>query len=211
MSIVSFLLGGKSQTSIGSITVDVILRKVENNPADVTNSPVEDGSTISDFVINQPQTLRIRGKISDTPLGQPFNLRGQIFTGQINNSISRQAYNDLLKLRNSKETFDIMTSRAIYTDMLFTDFNVIDDPNTGFAIEFIANCQQVLKAIARTIKVPRDKVKGTPPNAKDQQQSTVDKGTQQTQDGESSRGSVLNDLYEQFGKNNKYLRGAFGS
>ena len=182
MAVGNILFPLKSRTYIDNVRVDLLEDSNEQHPAEITNYPIEDGATISDNVTNKPLTLRIRGTITDTSF-EDGAFRGTsnfIFNDSPGSSVSRNGYNALLALRESKETFSIMTKRRIFEDMLFGNFTVRDSKKTGLALDFIAECQQIKKASPRTIKIPKSKISAKPANAKDQQQSKVDNGSQGT-------------------------------
>lgn len=180
----------RSQTYIDDVRVDLVTVQNEQNNSTLTNYPVESGAKITDHKVDEPMTLRIRGSITDSSLAlEDFGtVTGVIFGGK---SLSRDAYNKLIALKNSSEPFSIMTRRRIYNKMLFTSFSVRDTQSTGLAMDFIADCQQVLFATTKKIDLPADKIKSTPENAKDQQQSKAANGSQSAKDKESERSALL--------------------
>ena len=191
MSLATFLFPAKSKTKLGSISIDAAISLPESNSASITTSPVESGTDISDNIYYQPLKLSITGKISDYDFNRTFSVLKQNFFGKKGKTVSDTAYYQLKALYESKTPFQIVTSRRIYSNMLFTTFNVQVDATTSQTLSFTADAQEILLATPVTIKLPRDKIASDPANAKDQQQSLVDKGDQSANGKEVLRKSAL--------------------
>ena len=76
MMVLSLLFGKKYPSpKIGSIDLDVTIREEHRFASRVTNYPVEDGTIVSDHIINEPDIVVLVGLVTDTPLSifAPFN------------------------------------------------------------------------------------------------------------------------------------------
>lgn len=98
MSIVELVLGSSQRgtridrkvgNKAASIALDATVYENFNAPLQVTSHPVELGTDISDHVILPPKTLRVEGKISETP----FSVEGQV-TGVVS-SVASKVGNEL--------------------------------------------------------------------------------------------------------------------
>jgi len=94
-----FFGGGAFKTkfgnALGNIELDANLEETHEWSALVTESPVEDGSPVSDHVIEQPDKLSIRGFISETPITASPSILGIIGTSDA--SSRTQEIFDLLR------------------------------------------------------------------------------------------------------------------
>lgn len=130
------------------IVVDATVKETHLSECDVTKNPVEDGAPVTDHVQMQPKRLTIEGVISDTPLGFAFigNIQNlvrsvtQIFGAR---SRSQDAYDDLVRLQESKRPFTVITNLKKYDNMILVSLTVPREASTSAAIHFTAEMQQV--------------------------------------------------------------------
>jgi hypothetical protein len=59
----------QTKAKIGAVELDCSVQETHERQATLTQSPVEDGSTISDNVVLLPKRLTVEGVVSKTPLG----------------------------------------------------------------------------------------------------------------------------------------------
>lgn len=131
------------------IVIDATVRETHVSECEVTKNPVEGGAPVADHVQVQPKKLSIEGVISDTPLGFAFigNIQNlvrsvtQIFGAR---SRSQDAYDDLVRLQESRRPFTVITNLKKYDNMILTSLTVPRDSSTGGAIHFTAEMQQVI-------------------------------------------------------------------
>lgn len=97
----SFYNGGRL---FGTFHPDVVIEEVLENQADITENSVETGSTINDHVIIKPGSVRLDVCFKD--------MSKQGLT-------PNEMYNAILDSMNTCLPFDIVTTRRMYTDMLF--------------------------------------------------------------------------------------------
>jgi hypothetical protein len=70
----------KFGNDLGNIELDAVLDEAHDWQADATMNPVEEGSPVTDHIIEQPDKLKIRGFISETPLVASESVRSSIST-----------------------------------------------------------------------------------------------------------------------------------
>src|SRR4051812_35027057 len=88
--------------AINGFYVDCLLSDNHTFDAEVTDFPVESGSTISDNIRNKPLVVAMECLVSNTPLGQLVTLRDQV------NEPADAAYDMLLKVRDSRAPVTIL-------------------------------------------------------------------------------------------------------
>ncbi len=126
--------------SIAGIAIDCSLRETHKKSADISNIPIETGSSISDHRRTKPAELTLEGIISDA--------------GFVPDQESKHArYLALMEKVEGTEVFDVITGLRIYRDMVFTDFQVTRDATTGEIIQFTAQMQQIQFATSKSVPV----------------------------------------------------------
>lgn len=192
--VLSLLYGKKYQKGkIGSVELDVTLREEHKYSSKVTTFPIEEGSTLSDHIINLPTVLILEGVVTDSPL--------TIFPS-FNRSIS--AFNTLISLHRQRLPITVVTGLKRYENMVITNLDIPRTVETGQSLTFIVEMQQIILDTSVRFtqndqnifggvqsKIPRDIVSTgqdipliqfDPVNSlKDQAQSGTDFGIQVTQ------------------------------
>ncbi len=162
------------------IPLDASISETHSFNSRVSQFPVEDGSTISDNVINDPAGLEIVGFVTNTPV--------TIFLQNISNLIDdtsggdrvKTAFEALLELRDSKEVFTVVTGLKVYEDMLFTSLSFPRDKVTGTTnLRFRARITSIKTVSSRTEALSKSVAK-EPADLSDQATSTKDVGKQTT-------------------------------
>lgn len=132
--VLSLLYGRKyAQSRVGTVSLDATLSEDHSYRSRVTNFPIENGTYISDHVINEPVRLSIRGLVSDTPLN---------ILAIGNRSID--AFNRLIEIQERKERISVITGIKVYTDMVITSLNVPRDIATGQSLTFNIEFQKLM-------------------------------------------------------------------
>jgi hypothetical protein len=132
--VLSLLFGKKSQKGkVGSVELDVTIREEHRYSSRVTNYPVEDGSNLSDHIINDPPIVTLEGIVTDTPLA--------ILTF-FNRSVS--AFNQLVEIHEKRELVTVVTGLKVYPNMAITVLDVPRDIRTGQSLKFTIELQNVV-------------------------------------------------------------------
>lgn len=161
----SSLLGRKRGPTIGGIQIDVSVRETHSTAKEISDSPVEVGSDITDHVKKRPDEVTIEGVLSNRP-SSLIDLAEQETTGET----AEKRYADLLDLVANADTFELVTGLRVYENMVFTAFSVDRDNSTGEVIRFRATMREVEFAKSETVDVvPNEQDTGKP-------EPTVDRG-----------------------------------
>ena len=151
------------QRNMGGIVADVTVEEEHDDELVITEHPVEMGASITDHSYKRPSSCIVRAGWSNSSysaLGNPAYVQS--------------VYEQFLQLQESRQPFDIVTGKRIYTDMLFRRLHVKTDEKTENALMLVAECQQIIIVTTQTV---------TTPNPKNMQNPAADTGV-------SDRGSV---------------------
>ena len=124
---------------IGDFQIDASITESHEFDSDVTDFPVETGSSITDNVRPKPIVVTIDGIVSDTPLGTISGVR----TGT-DALPSADALAALLAIRDARQPISITTSLKSFPSMVLTTLAVPRDATTGAALRFSATFTEVL-------------------------------------------------------------------
>ena len=138
---------------LGNIELDANLEESHEWSAEATMNPVEEGSPVTDHVIEQPDTLRIRGFVSETPLTASESVRGAKNTPWAE-SITQPVFDLLRALIKAREVVTVYTKYRNYPDMILTSLSIPRTAATGEAIEFSADFVNIRKVATQTVDVP---------------------------------------------------------
>lgn len=170
-SIDSFGLPTTILSSIGGIEVDAVLSENHRYNSLITSNPIEDGSVISDHIVNLPIILDIEGRFTDTPFGflesivagtavgaLTTGLTGaqaaaglsqataQALLGEIRPGLSKVKFKLLVALQVARETIDIVTGVQIYSNMIIESLSAPRASRDGRSIRFNATLKEILIA-----------------------------------------------------------------
>jgi len=182
---------------VTTIIKQVTIEEVHSDEMEITEHPVEQGSTISDHAYARPSEVIITAAWSDSPnnsgplnqlLGAAANtspllqkvigaaeLVGGIVTALSSGSpTSVTVYNNILTLYNNRRIFDIYTGKRVYKNMLIKSLATTTDAKTENSLILRMTCRQILMAQTQTVTVPNSSVMSNPA----QNGSTVNMGTQ---------------------------------
>lgn len=140
--------------SYGNIELDAVLDESHDWQADATMNPVEEGSPVTDHIIEQPDKLKIRGFISETPLVASESVRGANSTPWAE-SLTQPVFDLLHDLIKARETVTVYTKYRIYDDMVLTNLTIPRSAATGEAIEFTAEFVHIRKVATQMVDVPK--------------------------------------------------------
>jgi hypothetical protein len=177
---------------------DATIEEVHNTELEITDHPVEQGTTISDHAFKRPEELIITAGWSDSPnnsglknqiLGAAANaspaLQAVIGAAEAINGVvnlfgsngsstpSKAAYLKLLDMQSNRFLFTIYTGKRAYRNMIIKSLATTTDAKTENSLIIRIGCRQILMAQTKTVTVPDSS------NMKNPQQNgaTVNKGT----------------------------------
>lgn len=144
-----------TDSDVGNLEFNTIDSETHDWKRDVTTNPVENGSPISDHIIDQPDTLTITGMISNAPI---LGLVNEV-SGLIDGSLSGQDYVaqaiDMLDaLRKSKQLVTIYTRYKTYTNMVLQSVNIPRTPDNGDAVVFTIQAINIRIVTSQKTTIP---------------------------------------------------------
>jgi hypothetical protein len=155
MGVVSFTYR-KPPKSIGGFAIDAFISEHYSFSNSVTDIPIEDGSTIADHVIENADEIQVKAFIGKTeftvwegPLPQstadiaPADPKARI----------RAAYYELLRLKRSRQTVDVVMGLGTFHDMVITSFDIDRDVENGADLPFDMSFKRIKKVKSQTTTI----------------------------------------------------------
>ena len=194
---ISILFNSGKAAKLGELQLDATIQEEQTYNNEVTEFPIEDGSSISDHIRQNPDEFSIVGFVTNTPINtlQKNNsevvkkVDGEVEIKNLQRSDSvnnvELAFDSLLKISGRKidgsntepEIITIVSGLRVFSNMAMTSLSIPRNAKTGQVIEFTAKFKKITKKNTETIEIPH------PATAdKDKTQSTVDKGQQNTKE-----------------------------
>jgi len=134
---------------IGSIQIDAFLNESIVMAATSSSFPIEDGSTISDQIINENPELTIRGIVGPAQIYDILTLA----TNRI-----QDVYDQLVVLRESKELFTVVCGLSLFDDMYLANFTINRDKDTGGCLLFEGTFKQLNIVTLRNVTIPNTRI-----------------------------------------------------
>lgn len=151
-------------SKVSNITVDAVLSERHTFTNLVTSHPVEDGSPVTDHIINLPVELMMEGRITDTPLSfldsaasgamgligsnlgvDPVVLAaGSAVAGASLPGRAKLAYQELVALYVSRTPFTVISGINEYDNMVFTTLDFPRAPQDGRSLRFRATLKELI-------------------------------------------------------------------
>ena len=132
-----------SPRNIGGFIANVTIEEQHVDRMRVTEHPVEQGAAITDHSYKEPARLTIRAGWSNSSplaLGNPFYIQ--------------TIYQSFLALQASRQTFDIITGKRSYTNMLIEVLMETTDKEHENAMMLVLECKEIIIATTQTVTVP---------------------------------------------------------
>lgn len=109
---------------IGDLVLNCTTREVHGAEFEVTQSPIEDGASLSDHRIELPRRLEMEAIISPYPDNLVDQFRGEGLAIKRNASdYYRTTWARIRALASSNETFQVVTDREVYEGMTFESYS----------------------------------------------------------------------------------------
>lgn len=156
-------------TNVGGVEIDAAISENHRYNSLVTANPIEDGSVISDHIVNLPITLDMEGRLTDTPFGFLPALAAGAATGILTTGLpagvtaltatvaaallsetrpglSKTKFKLLVALQTTRETIDIVTGLQTYSNMAIESLSAPRAAGDGKSIRFNATFKEILVA-----------------------------------------------------------------
>lgn len=153
---------GSSFNQISTLPITVTVKETHSFDQVVTDKPVEDGATIADNIILQPDQISIQGIFADDQLGARVidAISSLNFDALTNYATYEEKLQMLHAIRKAREPFDVVTSLATYKNMFFSGPITVDrDASTATALFFSCNLKGIGIIQSRTTQVPAESTK----------------------------------------------------
>lgn len=144
-------------SSIGILELTSTTEINVNETSNVTKHPLEDGSEISDHIVNNNRSISFSGLISDVRRlsGGDENVTSDSTPSNTSKDV-REYYDLLQKLRDSKERFSVIWDIRFptATDCLITSVNLVrnKDTGTGYNISLAFEQVRVVKRATEEVR-----------------------------------------------------------
>ena len=164
------------QRNIGGFIADVTIREDHEDELVVTENPVEQGADVTDHSFKAPARLTVDVGYSNSSVqsdGDP--------------NYVQDIYAQFLALQASREPFDVITGKRMYTNMLITMLHTVTDKDTENALFLTVRMKEVILVDTQTVSVPPTKNMASPQD----NGATLNGGTQQTQFAGGAFGGVI--------------------
>jgi hypothetical protein len=171
--------GFLDQTDGSMFIPDATIEEVHSAELDITDHPVEQGTSISDHAFKRPEELIVTAGWSDSPnnsglqnqiIGAAANsspaLKAIIGAAEAVNGVvnlfgsngqaspSKAAYLKLLDIQANRFLFTIFTGKRVYRNMIVKSLSTTTDAKTENSLIIRIGCRQILMAQTQTVTVP---------------------------------------------------------
>lgn len=155
-------LFGSDMSSLQAIPIDVVRSENLTRSFEITNKTVEDGSVISDNIIERPITIKM-----------DCIIKGTLFRSWKDKKAA------IDQLASSREPFDVVSHFGTYNNMFFVEIPYIADDEFSGVLRFSCTLQQIPIVKSSTVEIPASAQKGD--EGKKQRAPKQDKGKVQGQ------------------------------
>lgn len=177
-----------SSKSIGDITIAVSIEERHNDELVITEHPVEVGAQITDHAYRKPSEVVMRCGWSNSDYAALLGTIQALFNGSLPSAdYVSSVYSQLLALQQSRQPFDVTTSRRQYTNMLISGLAVTTDAKTSAALIVTATLREIIRVETKVAKLP-PKANQADPSATSEVQ---DMGTKRLSAGSPSPGGAV--------------------
>ena len=165
------------QKMIGTFVVDAFIAEHYQFSNSVTDIPVEEGSNISDNIVEDQDVISVEAFIGNTAF-EVITVDGNTVSNiQAPDRMARvlQAYQELKKLTKSKQLLDVVLGLETFTDMVITSFTIDRDVETGANLPFSMEFKKIKVVHSDTAKINASSRNGSAGG--DQTAGTTNAGT----------------------------------
>lgn len=145
--------GTKVFDDLTSIDFDATLEEVHDWQNEVTLNPVEEGSPVTDHVIEKSDKLKLNGTITNSPLRGP--LAGQYFGGDTSSPRTQLAFDQLYALLKKREKVTVYTKHKVYSDMVIQTLNLPRNAQIGDEVQFTMELIHVRFVKTQLVDLPK--------------------------------------------------------
>ncbi len=122
------------------IIPDAAVEETSRNDLQITEHPVELGSTISDHAFMKPREITLRWSWSNSGLYGGYGTAMQ------------DIYQMLAVLQAQRQPLNIFTGKAAYSSMLIASLGVTTNEGSEYAVQAIMVCREVIIVTTQTLQ-----------------------------------------------------------
>ena len=145
------MLYATTRSTLGMLTLDVLLKELIELPSEVTKYPIEDGGPdISDHITQGNETLTINGSVSATAV-EAFEFASG--PGKLIGAIEM-----MREMHKTRQPITVITGLGIYMDMAFTGLTISRQSGDkgGWWLDIDANLIKIVKVKLEEADMPPD-------------------------------------------------------
>lgn len=181
---------GSTPNLIGDVPIDVLSREANSNTYLTTDHPVEDGASMTDARIKNPEIARLTCIISDDLSDVSIGSIAQTVRNKI--QTWREKLVRLYEIRDSNELIEVTTPLQTYTDMTITSINVEQTPETSQALFFTVELKKLRLVTAKLEQVSAASIPKRKKKKKTDDNDKMDDKTKKKQErGKRKKRSIL--------------------
>lgn len=173
-TIASRVLIKASKRRIGDLVADATVEEVHNDDLEITDHPVDQGTTISDHAFMRPREVIVKFGFSNSsvPTAPGFNPGNIIPSSLLSGSSPKQIktiYDKLLTLQVNRTLITVVTGKRTYKNALIRSLRVHTDKTTEETLMVEATFREMILASTQVVTVAappedqKDKTKTQPP------------------------------------------------
>lgn len=137
----------KQPVSIDGIEFDALLEQNRDYEADVPEYATEKGFSVSDTIVLKAETISMTLYVTDTPV--TWRNRFGSGGGRVESVVKR-----LEQLYFAKKVFTVVTSDAVYDNMVLTSMSISKSSDVGYAREIPISLKKIIVTESKTVTIP---------------------------------------------------------
>lgn len=137
----------KQPVSIDGIEFDALIDQSINYEADVPEYATEKGFSVSDTIVLKAETISMTLYVTDTPV--TWRNRFGSGGGRVESVVKR-----LEQLYFAKKVFTVVTSDAVYDNMVLTSMSISKSSDVGYAREIPISLKKIIVTESKTVTIP---------------------------------------------------------
>ncbi|KKL39535.1 hypothetical protein WR30_11215 [Burkholderia contaminans FFH2055] len=174
--------------TIGDIKIAVAIEERHSDELVVSEHPVEASAQITDHAYRKPSEVVMRCGWSNSDYEALLGTFQALFNGSLPSAdYVSSVYSQLLALQQSRQPFNVTTSRRQYTNMLISGLAVTTDAKTSAALIVTATLREIILVETKVTTLP-PKANQADPSATSEVQ---DMGTKRLAAGNPSPGGAV--------------------
>lgn len=131
------------------VEFDVSENELHRSSARVTKHPIEAGATVADHVAQDPDTLDLVAKVTNTPIVSEADAF-VLTPGRVD-----EAYNTLRRVKETATLITVFTTLRTYVSMVITEVTITRNAPMGDALALALKVEHLRTATSETISLPQ--------------------------------------------------------